>query len=250
MITGVARMWKRLCGPFKEYGPGAGALYAIDRVMQALSPHLRLFVYELMVQPVSDQPLLPARLSKSLEVREIRRGDPDVVLMPARPEIKQSRFDQGARCLGAYRNGQLVGYMWFCPERYEEDEVRCTYLLSPAARSVFDFDLYIYPEHRMGLAFIGIWNGANEHLRRRGVDFTFSRVTRFNLASRRAHAHLGAKRIGMAVFLRAWTLEMMLATVRPFLWISWRAGKRVGLRLAPDPSLPRATGTESVRVES
>jgi hypothetical protein len=128
----------------------------------------------------------------------------------------------------------LIGYIWLSFDQYEEDEVRCTYLLSPRGQAVFDFDLFIFPEHRMGLGFVGIWNGVNEYLRRRGIRFTFSRLTRFNLPSRRAHAHLGWKRVARVVFVKAWDIEIMFATTRPFLHVSLRRANRARLRLTPD----------------
>lgn len=227
-------MLNRVLQPFREFGWIAGGLYVVHRALQAVSPRLAVQVYELMVQPIPDKSLLPGKLGKSLEIREIRRGAPEVERMPARPDIKERRFEQGAVCLGAYRKGELIGYLWLCFDRYDEDEVRCTYLLSPPGQAVFDFDLYIFPEHRMGLGFVGIWNGVNEYLRERNIKFTFSRLTRFNLPSRRAHAHLGWKRVASAVFFQAWGLEVMFATMRPFFHVSIRRSNRVELRLEPD----------------
>ena len=48
-------MWSKLAGPFREFGFFAGLLYAIDRVLRRLSPNLRLYAYELMVQPITDK---------------------------------------------------------------------------------------------------------------------------------------------------------------------------------------------------
>jgi hypothetical protein len=227
-------MWHRVVGPFREFGFFAGALYALDRVLRSLSPRVGLFVYELMAQPITDRPLLPANFARNLRFSEIARGDPDIALMPAREDIKALRFEQGASCLGAYRKDKLIGYIWFCFNRYDEDEVRCTYELAVPDRSVFDFDLYVLPEHRMGIAFMAIWHGANEYLRGRGVQYTFSRLTRFNLASRRSHAHLGWRCAGRALFLQAWRFELMLATVFPFVALTWKPNQRVRMRLAPD----------------
>jgi hypothetical protein len=226
----------------REFGLFAGLLYTIDRLFSRLSTELRLYVYQLMVQPIPDRPLLSARFTKQLEIREIGRGDPEVALMPARPEIKESRFRQNAICLGAFHKGRFIGFIWFCFGAYEEDEVRCTYVLPAGDRAVFDFDLYLFPEHRMGIGFIGLWNGANEFLRNRGVRFSFSRLTRFNVASRRAHDHLGWKRVGNAIFLRAWGLEFMVATVSPYLHISLAKSQRVRLRLPPDVLLSEVLG--------
>ena len=223
--------------PFKEFGFFAGLFYSVDRGLQRLSPNLRLFVYELLAQPIPDVPLLPPRLSKGLEMREIRAGDPEVARMPARPDIKESRFEQNAICLGAFQKGQFIGHIWFCFHAYEEDEVRCTFVLPEGNQTVFDFDLYVFPEYRMGLGFAGIWNGANEFLRRRGVKLSYSRLTRFNLASRRAHRQLGARRVGRMLVLRAWHVEFMIATVSPYVHLSLQAGNRVRVKLRPEEGL-------------
>lgn len=231
MLSGLLR---RAASPFREFGTLAGSLYVLDRLMRRLSPSLGLYVYEFMVQPIGGKPLLPVSLSRSLSFQELDRGHPDIALMPAREDIKLRRFDQGARCIGAYRKGELLGYSWYCSGRYEEDEVRCTYELVDHGASIFDFDLYVMPRHRLGIGFLGVWHGVNELLAPRGVRYTFSRLTRFNLASRRAHAHLGWKRVGVGVFIQAWRLEVMIATLAPFISITWAPGHRVTLKLRPD----------------
>ena len=211
-----------------------GLLYALNRLLHKVSPQLGIYVYELMVQPITDKPLLPANLTRHLSFAEIDQQHPDIALMPAREAIKQARFEQGARCLGVYSKGKLLGYLWFCTEQYHEDEVRCSYILTVAQESVFDFDLFIFPEYRMGIGFIAIWHGANQYFTERGIRYTFSRLTRFNLASRRAHAHLGWRRIARAVFLKAWRVEIMAATLFPYLALTWAPDQRILLRLAPN----------------
>jgi hypothetical protein len=225
-------VWEKISGPFRDFGLAAGALYAIDRVISGVSPKLRLHVYDLVVQPIARKPLVPDRVARQLEIRVIEPGDPELALMPVRPEVMQARLAQKAVCLGAFKKGALVGYMWFCSGRYEEDEVRCTYVLGHPGESVFDFDFYLFPEHRMGFAFAILWNGANEFLGRRGIRHTFSRMTRFNLQSRRAHQRLGLKIVGRALFLQAWALEVMVATLFPFLHVSMSKAGRVRLTLA------------------
>ncbi len=119
------------------------------------------------------------------------------------------------------------------PYRADQDEVRVTYELVDRDASIFDFDLYVMPQHRLGLGFLGVWYSVNEILVPRGVRYTFSRLTRFNVASRRAHAHLGWKRVGRGVFLRAWQAEFMLATVAPFVGATFGSSQRVTLKLSP-----------------
>lgn len=226
-------MLQRITGPFREFGLGAGALYSIDRVLGMLSPRLHLRVYELMVQPIATKPLLPASFARQFQIREILPGAPELLKMEPPQAVIAARFAQNATCLGAYKNDAFVGYMWFCFGRYEEDEVRCTFELEPAKESVFDFDFYLYPEHRMGLGFVALWNGANQYLTERGIRYTFSRLTRFNLASRRAHKHLGWKVAGRSLFLQLFGVEIMAATVFPFVGLSVGRG-RVRLALRPD----------------
>lgn len=227
-------MWRKIAGPFKEFGAVAGALYAADRILRRFSPRLGLLVYEMMAQPISGRPLLPSNLVKGLELVEIGRGHPDIGSMPVREGIVPARFEQGARCLGLYRQGTLIGYMWFCRDRYDEDEMRATYHLADPQRSVFDFDFYLFPEHRVGLGFMALWNGANRFLHDQGILYTFSRLTRFNVASRRAHAHLGWKCVGNVVCLQAGNVELTFSTLKPFVALTWSRGQRIDLVLAPD----------------
>jgi len=44
---------RRLLHPLKEFGWSGGALYLLDRLMGQLSPSLGLYVYDLMVQPIT-----------------------------------------------------------------------------------------------------------------------------------------------------------------------------------------------------
>ena len=226
-------MVHKLVDVYREYGLVTGFFYGIDRMLQRLSSRLRLYAYQVMVQPIIDKSLLPERFAQRLEFREIRRGDPEVERMPARPEIKEARFAQNAVCLGTYREGLLIGYLWFCYGQYEEDEARCNYVVTPKGEAIFDYDLYIFPEHRMGFAFAGIWHGANRYLYQRGIRYTFSRYTRFNLASRRAHERLGGRPVGSAVFLQLGPVQLMAATLWPFLHLSLSQSQRVTLQLRP-----------------
>jgi len=241
-MNALTTLWRRWTGPIREFGFLAGLLYGTDRLLSAASPACRVYCYELMVQPIQDGALAGARFTGQLELREIRCGDPEVALMPAREDIKAERYAQGAMCLGAFRKESFIGYIWFAFSRYEEDEVRCSYRLSPPREAVFDFDLYIFPEHRMGLAFVGIWNEANKYLKSRGVRYTYSRLTRFNVASRRAHTHLGWKKVGNAAFLQIAGLEIMAADVAPYFHVGLRRSQRVKLQLRPDALTQRDYG--------
>ncbi len=209
-------------------------MYLVDRLLCTFSERTRLQFYELMVQPIPSEPILSARLAKHYALREIAQGDSEIALMPATAEIKHSRFEQDVVCLGIYRQDRFVGYIWLATGAYEEDEVRCTYLGKPEQESVFDFDLYVFPEYRMGMTFMAIWNVVNAYLSERGKKYSFSRLTRFNLQSRRAHLKLGARCIGHTVFLQLWQFELMVADIAPFVHVSINPTKRVALSLRAD----------------
>ena len=230
-------VWARLAGPFKEFGAGAGLLYVVSRMLSALSPRFNLFVYEMMAQPLDKVPVLPERMLRPYTFREIVAGDPEVEVMPARPEIKAARFAHGARCLGAYRRGELAGYMWWSAGAYEEDEVRCTYHVPPGSGGVFDFDLYVLPEHRLHAGFMAVWHGFAAHLRQAGVTHTYSRMTRFNLPSRRAHLRLGSVCVGRVLALKLGPLELMTSTLRP-----WVAASLATARMPVRLRAPRDAG--------
>ncbi|MFO1217469.1 MAG: hypothetical protein U1E89_03690 [Burkholderiaceae bacterium] len=236
--------WGRFAGPFKEFGAAVGLLYVAHRLLSALSPRFALHYFEIMAQPITGKPLLASGLARNLSFRELHSGDPEITLMPAREDIKADRFRSGARCLAAYRKHQLLGYMWLAFERYREDEARFTFELAAPKESAFDFDFYVFPEHRMGIGFMAIWHGGNAFLHERGVRWSFSRVTRFNTASRRAHLRLGGQVVGSVWVLQLGVLEVTFATVAPFVALTWRRTQRVTLNLvlpnAPIQNLPKS----------
>lgn len=233
-------MLARLTSPFKEFGWFAGLLYCIGRLLQRLSPNLGLYFYEILVQPIPETPLLTGKLAESFATREIFRDDPEIALMPARPEIKESRFEQGAMCLGAFKKQEFVGHIWFAFGQYEEDEARCTFILPDDGQSVFDFDLYVFPQYRMGLGFMAVWNGACQFLRKRGVRHSFSRLTRVNIASRTAHQKLGTQIVGRVFVLKIFSWELFASTIAPFVYVSTGPSKRVRLKLRSQALQPQA----------
>lgn len=215
-----------MLAPTREFGVVAGCCYVINRALTRLSNQCGLYWYDLMAQPIATRPLLPEARLNGISYRLIRPQDPEVELMPARAEVKERRFRDGALCLGAFRGDRMLAFIWLAFGSYEEDEVRCTFALPDPDSSVFDFDLYVMPEFRLGVAFAALWHGVNRMLRERGVSFTYSRVSRFNVASRRSHERLGARRIAGVLFLKLWRTQLMMATKRPFVAISLSAKRR------------------------
>ena len=229
MDSGIGRFVTSWRTAARTFGIVLGPLYLLDRALRRLSPRSGIYVYDFMAQPVVDKPLLSASLSKNLNFRAIDREDPVLAEMPLSNEVVEARFRQRSVCFAAFHKEALIGYIWFRFGDYEEDEVRCTYDIPKDRSSAFDYDLYVVPERRMGIGFMGVWHGANQFLRERGVHSTFSRMTRDNVASRRSHLRLGAHRVGSACFVRLNRLELMFATVRPFVSCTYSGRPRLRL---------------------
>lgn len=226
---------ERLLSPFRTFGLIAGAFYAMSRIFALLSPSISLIWHDWMVQPITGKAILPASLEKSYTARFIESDEKLVSEMPIRPDVLLSRRRQGARCLGAFRRDELVGYVWFVAGTYEEDEARCNFQMDCPAEAVFDFDVFVLPEHRGGVAFAAVWHFANTLLFDRGIRNSFSRLNRFNHVSARAHKHFGWRRVGRAVVLRMWSVELLLASQRPRVFLSLHEGARTTYRLrAPE----------------
>ena len=225
-------MWRKILSPFREFGLYAGAVYIIDNILNRLSTDIKLYLYEFLIQPIPEKDLIPAKLVNDVQLREITQADEEINMMPARKDIIKSRYEQDAVCLGVYQKDKFIGYIWFSFNTYDEDEVRCTFILNPPEITVFDFDLYIFPEYR-GLGFLTVWNTANQYLRNNGIKYSYSRLTRFNLSSRKAHQHLGARCIGRAMFLKMWQLEIMFTDIYPYLHFTLSKSSRVRIKLNP-----------------
>jgi len=222
----------KVISPFKEFGLFGGLVYGLDRVLARTGAGAGIYYYELMVQSVADKPLVSPKIRQLVQVRQLQSDDPVVEQLDLTKDVLDFRFGQDAVCLGAFQKDQPIGNMWFCVDRYEEDEVRCSFVTLPAGEGVFDFGFYIRPEHRLGLAFVALWDYANEYLRERGIRNSFSRVSRFNLISRTVHSHLKWRRLGRVLFLRLPGLQLMLATVSPYIHVSFRhsSGPVISLR--------------------
>jgi len=232
--TANLRMLQKLSSPFREFGFFAGFVYAIHRLLQRISPSMKLMFHDWMVQPIASEQLLPARFAQRYRTREIGQEDPLIDGMPIRPEVRISRREQRAICLGTFKNEALVGYIWLSSGSYDEDEARCRYVLTPPNESIFDFDLYILPKYRASLGFAAVWNGTNEYLYRRGVRYSYSRLDHYNRASASAHDHLGWKRVGSAVILKLWQIEVMFSSLFPWFFLTFSDEQRPSITLSPD----------------
>ncbi|MFY7863799.1 GNAT family N-acetyltransferase [Roseateles sp.] len=222
---------KRLTAPLREFGFGLGVLYLLDRSLRALSSAWGIYPYAFVVQPIPEKPLLPPMMSKHGRAERLTPSSPWLSEAPLASSVFAERLARGDCGVVALRKEQLLGYAWWSAKGYFEQEVRCTFEVEDAARAVFDFDVYVRPEHRMGLGFIAVWDALSEELRQGRVELTYSRISRFNLASLRAHSRFGAKEVGRVVFMRAGGLTLAVSAQFPFLRIGMGDGLQLRLSL-------------------
>ncbi len=228
------RMYRKIRQTVRDVGALAAFCYAIDRIGTGMRSRMRLHYYLLVSQPVPDRPLVPEGLGRTFEIREIRRGDAALEAMPVPRDVLASRFLQPTVCLGVFKESRLAAYLWLCLGAYDEDEVRCRFVPRHESSVCWDFDVFVFPEYRGGIAFARLWDAANEFLRRRDVAHTFSRVSAYNASSRRSHAGLGARIIGRAWFLVIRQFQLALSTLPPFVHVSLRRSSKPTIRLQAD----------------
>lgn len=209
-----------------ELGWKAAALYSINYLVEKIGLQSPIYYYYLVAQPLADRAKLPRGLARKIEVREIVAEDAECEQMPVSLQVVRKRFEQQAMCLGAFKDGKLIGYLWLCFGPYEEDEVRCRFIPQPEKCAAWDFDVYVYPQHRIGVGFAALWNETNELLRKRGIKQTCSRVSAFNSMSKRSHEKLGATIVGAAVFVVVGRVQFLFSSRRPYFHLSLRKSTR------------------------
>jgi len=227
-----------------EHGWGNGALYAISRALErTTSGRCRLFKYYFVAQPVPDRPRATSQRIVQIKVYRVSGTEDIVAAFPRPPEVIARRFADGAVCFVAERNGVLVGFIWIKLDRYEEDEVRCDYLLDSARGVAWDFDAWVAPEFRMTRAFVHLWEAANQYLRQHGCRWSASRISAFNPVSLASHSRLGAVRQHSGVFLAIGPLQLALFSCRPYFHFGIGAGSRPRLTFAP-PAVSQNSGRD------
>jgi hypothetical protein len=209
----------RLRRTFAQLGWPNACLYLLGRVLEACSGgRWRLYRYLFVAQQLPQAPLCAGR-GRDIEVRFLSTLAELPANYPRPAHVLRQRYAQGAQSLAAFRGAALVGFLWFLPNAYQEDEVRARYVL-PSAHSAWDFDVWVRPEDRLGWAFRRLWDSAALRLRQQSVRWTCSRISAFNPGSLSAHARIGTVRLGSAVFLCCGSWQWMVASRAPYFHLS------------------------------
>ena len=223
--------WRLL---LSQLGPVDAILYLVDRVLAALSGgKARLVKYHIVAQPLGLSGATRLRPDSKTVLALTPPSSPLCAMFPRPPDIIASRYASGGQCLSAMVGEVFGGYVWWQRGHYEEDEVRCTFELLDAQTCVWDYDVYISPQFRLGRLMARLWQAADDHLASQGVRWTFSRISAFNPASMTSHARLGAMRRESATFLVLGGFQVSMLAQPPYLHVSWHDSQRPRLRLPP-----------------
>lgn len=226
---------KQIIQSHKELGMIHFIYFCLHRIILFFSKgNARIERYIMASQPISKKPRLPPHRGKNIHVVELFRGDPLLSELPRSEAVINKRFQQGSHCLAATKEGHVVAFLWLIFEGYNEDMARVRYQL-PNNEYVWDYDVYVYPEHRLGLTFAKLWDGADDWLRKKNVNYSFSRISAFNPSSRFSHGSLGAKEIGITNIMIFGSWELMWSNLPPKLAL-YGKNRRPTIQLPASPA--------------
>lgn len=198
-----------------EMGAGNAAWYAVARCLALAG--CRLHRYHFVAQRVAPQAM--RRATGSIAVRGVASVEELPAGYPRPREVVAARFRQGGVSIAAWKGTELAGILWYQFGAYQEDEVRARYCL-PSPHSCWDYDVFVQPHLRLGVAFCRLWDEAHQRMLARGIQWTCSRISAFNPGSLRAHRRIGAVVLGSASFFVVGRWQLMLADCPPYIHLS------------------------------
>lgn len=199
---------QRLDRARREYGTWNLVLYAFHRGLSRLLPAFHLERFYVVAQPVTEA--VASLRGQSLTVRELVAGDPCLTVFQRTPGEIEDRFRQRATGLGAFADGQLVGWIWVAFEQFQEYELPLRFELPASGTVSWDMDVFVRPDYRLRPVFPRLWESATGILRQRGVRWTCSLISAYNPASRSAHRRLGATELGSITLIHLGQLRVII----------------------------------------
>lgn len=199
-----------------EVGFVTALLHVAGRALSRLGHGAALHDLVLYTQPVRATPLLPAARGVSIEVRSYSGHQALDAGLPGPP----GRRCNGMHCLAAYREGRLIGFQWVNLGSHQDEMVRARYVPMPEGRSAWSFDLNVDSAHRGGLVFARLTDATWALLRAHGRTEVASAIAASNRGAIGAEERLGGCRLGRAVHVRLGPLQLLVASLPPYLHLS------------------------------
>ena len=229
-------MLRKIRSLFGEIGIVPALVYGSDRLLRRLTGgRAQIHLCYFMTQPVPEKALLPPGIAKAVTVAPIRAADLRDTELPLSPELLRSRLERGVVCLGAYKDGRLIGFHCINFGTHDDELYRARFEPRPAGKAVWDFDIFILPSHRGGLSFAFLWDGVFDFLRSRDVRWLTSYIAATNVTSLRSHLRMGSVKLGSVVFLRIGALQTVFSDRKPYVHVSLADSGRALFRIdAPE----------------
>ena len=230
----ITNLWRSIGQAVRSLGVADGLLYLASRVFERISfGTIRLLRYRFIAQPIGYSAATVMRADSATIVLPTPPESPLVAAFPRPPQVLRRRYEGGAECFAAMVRTAFAGFIWFQRVAYEEDEVRCRYVLAAPERCVWDFDVYVEPRFRFGRTLARLWHAVDTHLAKQGIQWSFSRISAFNANSIAAHTRLGIVDCGSATFLCVGALQIAVLSTPPFMHLSFSSRHRPSIRLSP-----------------
>ncbi|SNY51646.1 hypothetical protein SAMN06297280_1929 [Arsukibacterium tuosuense] len=208
---------------YRELGTVDTLLYCVDKTISKLSSNKLVFhKYYVTRQPVSASANVPPTKALDIEIKQLASDDPVLATMDRPAATLQQRYLHGGHCFAAFKKGQFAGNLWLNFDQYQEDEVRCRYILQPTGQAAWDYDVFVTPKNRFSYVFAKLWDHANLLMDSHGVKYVYSRINYYNISSLQSHKRLGSKVFGTAYFINLGSMQLMFSRhFRPFFQLSF-----------------------------
>lgn len=204
-------MFSRLSKLHKELGTIDTLVHVSNKTLEGITrPNPLIWKYYITKQPVTNSPLILGKKG-DIQIHECQKFAPECYELGRPNHIIDRRFEQGGRCFIARRKGEIAGYLWINVGKYIEDEVRCTYHLHPPENSAWDYDVFVFPKHRLSFTFPRLWEHVNQVLESQGITNSYSRVSYSNTNSLKSHKKLGSQIMGAIYFLNLRKLQIAVS---------------------------------------
>jgi hypothetical protein len=207
---------------YRELGAADTVLYMLDKGLIKLSfNRLLIHKYYITRQPVSASASVPTTKALDIEIKQLASDDPVLATMDRPAATLQQRYLHGGHCFAAFKKGQFAGNLWLNFDQYQEDEVRCRYILQPNGHAAWDYDVFVMPKFRFSYVFAKLWDSANQLMTSRNIHYVYSRINYYNIGSLQSHKRLGSTVFGTVYFINIGSVQLMFSRhFRPFFKLS------------------------------
>ena len=177
-------------------------VFALHRVVNLLSLRsLSIQRFYLFAQPLVKVPQLSKRRGGAITVSLCTDADRLVNELPRPRQELEARLQAGSTCYIAEVDDVIAGCMWLHRGRYFEEELGVVVRCEPLDACVWDYDVFVLPEHRGGFVFPKLWSEVAQRLMAEGVTHSVSLAYAHNDASIRSHCRMGSFAIGSGLLL-------------------------------------------------